>query len=280
MTSARIALRTRLFWSRNSRISVADLRTSHVPVRATRQDPRRGSVLLGTAQPRPQRGDVAPPAHHRSSQVARLGHDATLPAPRRSRRPVRAKLDDDAPAGLAGRARRRCDFSGGGSSPCAAAAARPRPAARAACAASASTRAGTPRLLRLHVHPQPELARGLGGLRADAGDDRAGVRLAGDADQVAHRRGRGEAHRVEPAGLDRLADLGAGGGAARTVRYAVTSSISQPRSRSPAASVSVAMSARGSSTRSTGSSTSSYGGKSASRPSEDCSARATAPAPA
>ena len=65
--------------------------------------------------------------------------------------------------------------------------------------------------------------------------------------------------------------ISAGGGAARTVRYAVTSSISQPRSRSPAASVSVAMSARGSSTRSIGSSTSSYGGKSCSRPSEDCS---------
>ena len=48
--------------------------------------------------------------------------------------------------------------------------------------------------------------------------------------------------------------ISAGGGAARTVRYAVTSSTSQPRSVSPAASVSVAMSARGSSTRPTGSS--------------------------
>jgi len=47
----------------------------------------------------------------------------------------------------------------------------------------------------------------------------------------------------EAARLDRVADLG-GRGAARTVRYAVTSSISQPSSRSPAASVSVAMSAR------------------------------------
>ena len=65
-----------------------------------------------------------------------------------------------------------------------------------------------PRLLRLHVDPQPELARGLGRLRAEAGDDRPGVRLAGDADQVAHGRRRGEAHRVEPAGLDRLADRG------------------------------------------------------------------------
>ncbi|SHT75622.1 Uncharacterised protein [Mycobacteroides abscessus subsp. abscessus] len=49
----------------------------------------------------------------------------------------------------------------------------------------------------------------------------------------------------------------AAGGAARTVRYAVTSSISQPRSRSPSARVSVAMSARGNSTRFTGSKTSS-----------------------
>ncbi len=45
----------------------------------------------------------------------------------------------------------------------------------------------------------------------------------------------------------------AAGGAARTVRYAVTSSTSQPMSWSPATSVSVAMSARGSRTRFTGS---------------------------
>ena len=64
---------------------------------------------------------------------------------------------------------------------------------------------------------------------------------------------------------------GAGGGAARTVRYAVTSSASQPRSISRASSVSVAMSARGSSTRLIGSSTSSYGGQAAARPSADCS---------
>ena len=50
---------------------------------------------------------------------------------------------------------------------------------------------------------------------------------------------------------------GAGGGAARTVRYAVTSSTSQPSSIRPAASVSVAMSARGRKTRLIGSSTSS-----------------------
>jgi hypothetical protein len=50
---------------------------------------------------------------------------------------------------------------------------------------------------------------------------------------------------------------GAGGGAARTVRYAVTSSASQPSSVSRATSCSVAMSARGSSTRLIGSSTSS-----------------------
>src|SRR6185312_2455593 len=65
--------------------------------------------------------------------------------------------------------------------------------------------------------------------------------------------------------------ISAGGGAARTVRYAVTSSTSQPRSVSPAASVSVAMSARGSSTLPTGSSSSSCGANSASRPSLVCS---------
>ena len=64
---------------------------------------------------------------------------------------------------------------------------------------------------------------------------------------------------------------GAGGGAARTVRYAVTSSTSQPSETSPAASVSVAMSARGRKTRLIGSSTSSYGGNSAARPAADCS---------
>ena len=51
--------------------------------------------------------------------------------------------------------------------------------------------------------------------------------------------------------------MGAGGGEARTVRYAVTSSASQPSSVSRATRVSVAMSARGSSTRLIGSSTSS-----------------------
>ena len=44
--------------------------------------------------------------------------------------------------------------------------------------------------------------------------------------------------------------MSAGGGAARTVRYAVTSSTCQPRSSSPAVNVSVAMSARGRNTRS------------------------------
>ena len=65
--------------------------------------------------------------------------------------------------------------------------------------------------------------------------------------------------------------ISAGGGAARTVRYAVTSSTSQPSSVRPAASVSVAMSARGSRIRPTGSSTSSCGENSASSPSDDCS---------
>ena len=56
-----------------------------------------------------------------------------------------------------------------------------------------------------HVDPQAVLLGGLGRRRADHRDDRRGVRLAGDADQVAHRRGRGEHDRVELAGLDRLA---------------------------------------------------------------------------
>ena len=59
---------------------------------------------------------------------------------------------------------------------------------------------------------------------------------------------------------------GAAGGAARTVRYAVTSSTSQPISTSPATRVSVAMSARGRKTRLIGSSTWSNGGHSSSRP--------------
>ncbi len=58
------------------------------------------------------------------------------------------------------------------------------------------------------VDAQAELLGGLGGLRTDTRDHGDGVRLAGDADQVAHRRGRGEQHRVEAAALDRLADLG------------------------------------------------------------------------
>ena len=62
------------------------------------------------------------------------------------------------------------------------------------------------RLRRLHVDTQTELARGRRGLRADARHDRARVRLAGDADEVAHRRRRGEAHRLEAARLDRVAD--------------------------------------------------------------------------
>src|SRR5205085_9824568 len=41
---------------------------------------------------------------------------------------------------------------------------------------------------RHDVDPQPELLRSLGRLRADDGDDRRGVRLARDADEVAHGR--------------------------------------------------------------------------------------------
>ena len=69
--------------------------------------------------------------------------------------------------------------------------------------------------------------------------------------------------------------IGAAGGAARTVRYAVTSSASQPSSVSRATRFSVAMSARGSSTRLIGSSTSSYGGQAAASPWPDCSPSGT-----
>ena len=63
----------------------------------------------------------------------------------------------------------------------------------------------------------------------------------------------------------------AAGGAARTVRYAVTSSTSQPSSCMPATRVSVAMSARGRNTRLIGSTRLSYSGQSSSRPWLDCS---------
>ena len=72
--------------------------------------------------------------------------------------------------------------------------------------ASASTSTSTSGLRRQHVDPQAVLLGGLGRRRADHRDDRRRVRLAGDADQVAHRRGRGEHDRVELAGLDRVAD--------------------------------------------------------------------------
>ena len=71
---------------------------------------------------------------------------------------------------------------------------------------------------REDVDPQAVLLGRLGGGRADAGDDRRGVRLAGDADEVAHRRGRGEDDRVELPALDRLADRrGRRGGPHRAV---------------------------------------------------------------
>ena len=62
------------------------------------------------------------------------------------------------------------------------------------------------RRFRLHIDPQAELPCGLGGVRSEAGHDRTGMRLARDPHQVAHRRGGGEADRIEPTGLDLLAD--------------------------------------------------------------------------
>ncbi len=83
--------------------------------------------------------------------------------------------------------------------------------------ASASTSDLDRRVRREHVDPEAVLLGGLRRGRTDHGDHRRRVRLAGDADQVAHRRGRREHDRVELAGLDRLAHR-RGGGAARTVR--------------------------------------------------------------
>src|SRR6478736_8004133 len=63
------------------------------------------------------------------------------------------------------------------------------------------------RLRREDVDPEAVLLRRLGRGRSDAGNDRCGVRLSGDADEVAHRRARGEEHRVVVAALDRVADV-------------------------------------------------------------------------
>src|SRR5581483_9158144 len=62
--------------------------------------------------------------------------------------------------------------------------------------------------LGLDVNPEAELDGGLRGCRADTGHDRAGMRFAGDTDQVAHRGRGGEAHRVEATRLDHLAGFG------------------------------------------------------------------------
>ena len=136
--------------------------------------------------------------------------------------------------------------------------------------ASASTSSSTSGFGARTSTRRPCSSRGLGRGRADHRDDRRRVRLAGDADQVAHRRGRGEDDRVELAGLDRVAHRrrrrGRPDGAVG--RDVVDS---QPRSTRPATRFSVAMSARGRKTRLIGSSTSSYCGQSASSPAADCS---------
>lgn len=62
--------------------------------------------------------------------------------------------------------------------------------------------------VRLDIDPQAELGCGLGGLWPYAGDDRPRVRLAGDADQVSHRRAGGETYRVKPARLDHFPGSG------------------------------------------------------------------------
>jgi len=100
--------------------------------------------------------------------------------------------------------------------------------------------------LGLHVHAQAELAGGSRRVwRADAPPPASGCAALPAMPTRLRTVDEGrEADRVEAARLDHLAGIGGAAGAARTVRYAVTSSISQPRSRSPAARVSVAMSAR------------------------------------
>src|SRR5215212_6996359 len=61
--------------------------------------------------------------------------------------------------------------------------------------------------LRLHIDPQPEFGCCFRCFGTDARDDGPGMRLACYADQVAHRRTRREAHRVEPTRLDHLAGM-------------------------------------------------------------------------
>ena len=123
----------------------------------------------------------------------------------------------------------------------------------------------------MHVDPQAELLGRLRRLRPDHRDDARGVRLAGDADEVAHRRGRREQHRVEPAGLDRLARLGAA--AARRApcgRRSRRRPASRARAARPTASRSRcrrAAAAPGRARRSPARTS----GQSASRPSLDCS---------
>ena len=229
--SSRIALSTRLFWSRNSCNSPR--RSDSASRLGTRpQDSARTRRRPGPRHPpaTAQRGDVS--AGQRVDPLV-----AGPPAPSRhggypspgARGPVPPNPTTTRPPGSPGGRVSTTRLSAGGSSPSAAAAAHPRPAAGPRAPPARRPARGTSRLLRLHVHPQAELARGLGGLRADAGDDRAGVRLARDADEVAHRRRRGEAHRVEPAGLDRLADRRRAAG-----RRAPCGTRSRRRSPSPA----------------------------------------------
>lgn len=71
--------------------------------------------------------------------------------------------------------------------------------------------------VRLDIDPQAELGCGLGGLWPYAGDDRPRVRLAGDADQVSHRRA-GVKHTASNPPVLIISRVVAGGGAARTVR--------------------------------------------------------------
>ena len=144
-----------------------------------------GRVQPGLGDQPAQRRRAAQPARPAAGKPRRLGEPAALTSP------------------------------SAGSRPCAGSAAAPaRPASTADSrspapysASAVDQRVGA-RLGGQDVDPQAVLLGGLRGRGPMHATTVRGVRLAGDADQVAHRRAGGEDHGVELAGLDRLADVG------------------------------------------------------------------------